>query len=149
MLLHARLVALCLAIWRAMAPGLERQGDAQDVAEAIASAVVADAGNAPLTGSHALDAATLALYAARESGLHMWPPATSWDASAGVSCGVLQLPCSAVRHSPLDAQVRLWLRLAHDGGLAALDSSPTRAAHRERHARALLAGVLADPSLSW
>ena len=132
-----------------MTPGLERQGDAQDVAEAIASAVVADAGNAPLTGSHALDAATVALYAARESGLHMHPSPASWDASAGVSCGILQLPCSAVRWAPLDEQVRLWLRLAREGGLAALDSSASRAAHREHRARSLLAGVLADPSLSW
>ena len=149
MLLHARLVALCLAIWRAMAPGLERQGDAQDVAEAIASAVVAEADAAPLTGSHALDAATVALYAAMESGLHMRPHPWSWDASAGVSCGILQLPCSAVRYSTLDEQVRLWLRLAREGGLPALDSSASRAAHRERRARSLLAGVLADPSLSW
>jgi hypothetical protein len=126
-----------------MIPGLERQGDAQDVAEAIATVVEADAGNRPLTGSHALDAATVALYAARESGLHMRPHPWSWDASAGVSCGILQLPCKAVRWATLDEQVRLWLRLARQGGLPALDSSPARAAHREFRARALLAGVLA------
>ena len=135
------LVALVLRALHLLHPGLERAGDAQDVAEAIAGAVVADAGNAPLTGSHAQDAVLLAVYAAHESGLRMHPPAESWDARARVSCGAWQLRCSLTRGT-LEEQARTWLRLARTGGLAALDSSPTRAARRTRVASRLLAGAI-------
>ena len=140
--MHAALIALCLALWSHLAPGLERQGDARAVAEAIATAVERDGANAPVTGSHAEDAALLAYYAALESGLHVHPRAWSWDARAGVSVGPWQLRAPLATGRTLAEQAASWLALARAGGIAGVDSSPSRAERRGRRARALLAGAL-------
>ena len=143
--MHAVLVALILRALALYHPGLERTGDVQDVAEAIADTVTSDAGNAPLTGSHAEDAVLLAVYAAHESGLRADPVPSSWDARAGVSCGPWQMRCGAVRYAPLSAQAATWLRWARAGGLGGLDSSPARARRRAGRAHALLARAIAMP----
>lgn len=112
------------------------------VADTIASVVEEDGDAAPLTTSHAEDAALIGVYARLESGASEHPTPASWDSRAGVSCGALQMPCWFVRKHPLEEQVRTWIRWAREGGLAALDSSPRRAAERERVAREVLAGIL-------
>jgi hypothetical protein len=120
------------------------KGPDRDVlAKEIVKAVRADGENPPLTGSHAEDAALLGIYSKHESGANIAPQPWSWDARAGVSCGYLQLPCNVVQHVSLADQARLWLKWARQGGLAALDSSPTRAEQRRQEARAVLSAALA------
>jgi len=116
----ALVLALCAALGYAHVPPL--------LAAAIASAATTPE-----------DAALVVVYGAHESGLSEHPRAWAWDAMAGVSCGLLQLRCSLVRSLTVEGQVREWLRLVHSAGLAAVDSSPTRAAQRRAEAEALLA----------
>lgn len=85
------------------------------------------------------DAALMVVYAHRESAFR---PGAVGD--GGKSCGVWQEPCSLVSRLTVDQQARCWLRWVHDGGLAAVDSSPARAARRQLAATALLAQVRAS-----
>ena len=85
------------------------------------------------------DAALLVVYGVRESGLSEHPAPWSWDARTGVSCGPWQLRCSL--SSTPEADARTWLRLVRASSLASVDSSPKRAAWRERLAMSLLSRV--------
>jgi hypothetical protein len=93
----------------------------------------------------AIDAATqddglrahLVVYSYHESHWRLHPEPASWDALAGVAHGFLQLWGAAGRETP-EKQARSWLWLVQRGGLAALDSSPTRAARRASEAARLL-----------
>jgi hypothetical protein len=87
------------------------------------------------------ETALVAYYVALESGVRIRPNAVSWDASMGVSCGPLQLPCPYVtQHTPRE-QIRWWLREVRAGHLENLDSSAPRAWRRFSRAMALLARV--------
>jgi hypothetical protein len=83
------------------------------------------------------DAALLVVYGVHESGLSEHPRAWSWDARAGVSCGPWQLRCTL--SSTPEADARTWLANVRRAGLAAVDSSSTRAEARRKEAIALLA----------
>jgi hypothetical protein len=137
--MHSALVALILAIWS----NLHAHGpDAARIAEAIAGAVESEA--SPASGeSIAVDAALLALYAAKESHLSEHPMAESWDAKAGLSCGYLQLRCALTRDRSLRQQAQTWLAAVRRGGLVAADSSRSRAARRMEEARAALGAAMA------
>lgn len=82
------------------------------------------------------EAAITVVYAVHESGLQERPAPISWDARAGVSCGFLQLRC-ALSSTPA-ADARTWLALVRSSGLAAVDSSPARAARRQAEADGLV-----------
>lgn len=124
---RAALFALCLRMWSSLHAV---SSEAREIAGAIASEAHDD-----------YEAALCALYVALESGVHRRPNAQSWDASMGVSCGPLQMPCSFVATHSVRQQVRWWLRQVRAGGLVSLDSSPTRAARRFNKAMGLLAQV--------
>jgi hypothetical protein len=132
--------AAVLSTWHIATPTAEQGA----VADAIANAVEDDGDQAPLTGSHAQDAVLMAIYVWNESRVSTHPKGQSWDSLAGVSCGILQMPCHFVMHSALVDQASTWLRWAHEGGLAALDSSPSRAAKREAKSREILSSMLAE-----
>jgi hypothetical protein len=125
-----------------IAQAIDHGPDKDLIARVFAKAVRADSVNAPLTGSHAEDAALLGVYAKHESGGTIVPVPASHDAKDGTSCGVLQMPCAIVRRTTLAQQALLWLRWARQGGLAALDSSPSRAAARQQEAHAVVAAAL-------
>jgi hypothetical protein len=83
--------------------------------------------------------ALLAYYAWRESNGLANPGPTSWDAKAGISCGVFQLPCSTVASFTIEQQARLWISIERKpGGLVSLDSDRKRAEKRKRIALANL-----------
>ena len=112
-LMETALLAFVLSV---LGPG----PDARPVAEAIVNAVEADADNAPLTGSHAEDAAFLAVYVRHESGASVLPRPQSWDSKAGVSCGAFQMPCAIVRRTTLETQASTIIRWGREGGLPGL-----------------------------
>lgn len=139
--MHGILVAIVFAFWSQMGNMYGKQPDARAVADAIASAVEVE--ETPATGeSHALDAALLAFYAAKESGVSLHPIAWSWDAKAGLSVGVWQLRRELVTGRPLTAQAAMWLHAVRVAGLVGADSSATRAEMRLRRTRELLAAAL-------
>jgi len=113
---------IILTIWMLLAPGAQRLPSASPIADAIVSATTDER-----------EAALLALYAWRESSLR--PEVTG---GGGRSCGPWQMRCSAVRGLSLGAQARLWLSWVHASSLGSVDSSPARAAKRERLAASLL-----------
>jgi hypothetical protein len=126
------LSALVLSLWHLLSPGAERLPQAPAIARAIETAVSEDFARGYVDAP--LEAAVVAVYAARESSLR---PGVRGD--GGKSCGLLQLRCSLVRGMTLTEQVRLWLRLVHASSLGSVDSSPKRAARRLRIASRLLA----------
>lgn len=69
-------------------------------------------------------------YMAYESAFQQHPKPMSWDAKAGVSCGLLQEPCAFVNGHSVKEQVEYWLREYRSVGLASLDSSKKRAEMR-------------------
>lgn len=123
----ARLFAIILSLWHAM-------GVRSTEARELASDIAAVAGDE-------YEAALASYYMALESGVRRRPNAQSWDASMGVSCSVLQMPCSYVSTHSVRQQVRWWLSVVRAGGLVSLDSSPTRAARRFNASMRLLAQV--------
>ena len=100
----------------------------------------------------AIDAATdddrlravLVVYAVAESHLRLDPAPMSWDARAGLARGPWQMWSS--HDLPLAVQARTWLRWVQAGGLAALDSSPRRAARRAARAAQLIASASPGPT---
>jgi hypothetical protein len=114
--LFKALVAMLFALWHAAAPGVERQRDAREIAEAIATAVIEDGQRTPILSSHAEDAAVAGYYAMRESWLDL-------DAvgDGGRSRGAWQLQGSAGRAPAVD-QARAWLALMHRGARDCRDS---------------------------
>jgi hypothetical protein len=127
--MKTELLAIVMRVWA----GLHAQAD-RGIAEAIATAVDA----APVFDRELL-AATMAVYSWRESGNTMHPEAHSWDASAGVSCGVWQEPCRVIRWWNAEQQARYWIRSVLSAGLASVDSDSARAAKRVRVATKLMA----------
>ena len=103
------LVAFVLALWSAIAPGLERTGDAAAIARALVGAVLEDAATAPVYSSHLEDLAAGAYWAFRESSL---------DARAvgdhSLAHGPWQLH-GAAGLAPVREQARTWLALLHEG----------------------------------
>lgn len=126
----SNLLAIVLRVWAALHATPDDQ-----IAAVIASEVEAQ----PIFDRE-LAAAVVALYVVRESGIRMHPEAYSWDAAAGVSCGLLQEPCAFVHvHPGAREQIRYWLSIVVHHGLAAVDSSPTRASRRVSLAMRLMA----------
>lgn len=71
--MRAALEALVLSIWAAIHPGLEKSGDAREIASAIAVVILEDAPRAPVFGSHAEDLAVMAYFAKLESDIRKKP----------------------------------------------------------------------------
>jgi hypothetical protein len=115
--------ALILTLWALLAPGAERLADAGRIASAIEAVV----------GGDERMAAVMATYAWRESSLQL-----RVVGDGGRSCGVWQEACSRIAGLSLEQQAALWLSDVRASSLAAVDSSPSRAARRERLAVALL-----------
>jgi hypothetical protein len=132
--MNTHLQAIVLAIWSILAPGGE--GHRVEVVDGIVWAVEHDArrGDTPQD----VEAAVLAYYAWHESRLERAPYPRSWDASAGVSCDVWQMPCAIVRGWSLREQAATWLRWVHEVGIGSVDSSPSRATRRVARAMVLL-----------
>ena len=121
------MIHLVLAIWAALHLSTP---DARDLAAAVAG-----------EARDPFEAALVAYYIAKESGVRIHPNAYSPDALAQVSCGPLQMPCSYVSTHSTRQQVRWWLAVVRAGGLVSLDSSAPRAYRRFGRAMALLATV--------
>ena len=81
-------------------------------------------------------AALLTVYVAHESSFR-----TDAIGDGGRSCGLVQLRCEWTQGLSAEAQLKLWLRLVRASSLSSVDSSPTRAAKRQRLATKLLAEV--------
>lgn len=139
------IVLTCWALWY---PGAERSSDAPAIANAIVVAVLEDADNAPVTGSHAEDAALMAVYALRESWLRH-----GLVGDGGRSFAVWQQPAYVGRLS-IEEQARAWLFTLHaaaevcpESPAAPLAGGCERARavadRRARTARRLLARALA------
>ena len=126
--------AFVLALWALLSPGAERLPTAAPIADAIAVACAEDAARGYVDAP--LEAATMAVYAFRESSLR---PGVTGD--GGKSCGAWQMQCSAVRRLTLTDQARLWLSWVHASSLGDVDSSPGRARKRVRLAARLLGAV--------
>lgn len=80
----------------------------------------------------------LAVYGWKESTFLKHPRGESWDARAGVSCGLLQMPCTYVVSHTTREQVHQWLTWVFASSLGSVDSDPDRAAHRAARAERLL-----------
>jgi hypothetical protein len=119
--------SLILAIWTLLAPGAERFPDAGRIADAIEAA----------TGGDERLASVMATYAWKESNLR---PVVVGD--GGRSCGTWQQDCRRIAGLSIKQH---WLRDVQASSLAAVNSSPSRAAHRARLAMALLERVKAVP----
>jgi hypothetical protein len=117
----ALLRALVFSVWASVHHG-PLPADADPIADAIVAAVMADAGNAPALGSHALDAVTMALWSEHESHLQREPRPVSWDARALVSCGPWQIRCDLARSHSVGWQARYWLAYLHHGARVCPDS---------------------------
>jgi hypothetical protein len=104
------LKSLCLAVWTSMSPGATKAFDANEIADSIATAVLEE--ESPVFGSLEEDAAITAVWAYRETGgaLTRSPRPMSWDAKAGLSCGVWQQRCQSLAPTILgQARYELWL----------------------------------------
>jgi hypothetical protein len=117
----ALLKALTLTVFAAACPAFARAPAASPISEAIAVAVLEDARNAPVLGSHAEDAALLAELAVEESNVQLAPAPQSWDAASGVSCGPFQERCIDLPKTLL-GQARKALFLLHRGREACPES---------------------------
>lgn len=122
------LTAIVLAVWTVLSGPRPLSKDATDTADAIAQAV-ADDDRAPIGGSKEYEAALEAIYAFAESGAQRHPKPVSWDAKAGISCGMWQMPCQIVRNIDLWDQAKYWLYMMH----TAIDACP-------RHPGAMMCG---------
>jgi hypothetical protein len=109
--------ALVFAVWSSLHAG-PLPADAVPIADALVTATLQRAHEAPALGSHALDLVTLAVWAEHESRLLLLPVPESWDARGGVSCGYLQLPCAFVATHSLADQASRWLQLLRWGARA-------------------------------
>jgi hypothetical protein len=110
------LKSLCLALWMSISPAAARLPDAAEIAESIATAVLEQ--EEPVFRSAEEDAAMTAIWAYYETGgsLSPHPRPQSWDAKAGLSCGVWQQRCRTLSPSIL-GQAREELRLMRRGAV--------------------------------
>lgn len=82
--------------------------------------------------------ALLVVYAHHESGWQLNPPAHSWDAKAGRSCGTWQQRCDRIKGHGLVWRARAWLQDVQASSLGGVDSSPSRAMRRVAEAEKVL-----------
>ena len=101
--------ALCLSVWAGTSTP-----DAGEIADSIATAVLEEP--TPVFASAEEDAAVLAIFARGESGLDRAPKPQSWDARAGVSCGVWQQRCRWLSPTIL-GQARVEIELLARGAV--------------------------------
>lgn len=108
-----------------------RSADAHRIATAIDAA----------TDSNELRA-VMVVYAFHESSFRVHPKADPhvWDSSIGLARGPWQEHW-ATSDTPLETQARSWLWCVQRAGLAALDSSPSRAYRRAAEAERLLSAA--------
>lgn len=111
------LVRFVLLVWWLIVPGLERGRGAREIAVALASAVIDDAGGAPVYTSHLEDLTAGAFFAFRESSLEVGAAGDCADPRDRRTCrahGPWQLhgPCG---RAPLVEQARCWLAVLHEG----------------------------------
>ena len=109
-MLRLELVKMIMALWALIAPGLPKMPIAERVAGAIADEVVAHGELAPVYGSHAEDAATMAYFAFRESSLAPRPGDCDPETGKCAAHGVWQLhgPCG---EKSIEEQARCWYAL--------------------------------------
>jgi hypothetical protein len=114
------LKSLCLAVWTSISPASAQLHDASEIAESIATAVLEQ--DVTVFRSAEEDAAILAVWAYYETGgsLSRHPRPMSWDAKAGVSCGVWQQRCNTLPPTIL-GQARAELILMHRGAVLCPD----------------------------
>ncbi len=114
------LKSLCLAVWTAISPPSSQLADANEIAESIATAVLETEG--PVFENVDQDAAILAVWAYYETGgtMSRHPRPMSWDAKAGLSCGVWQQRCSTLPATIL-GQARAELVLMRRGAAVCPD----------------------------
>lgn len=115
------LVKLVFGIWSALHPRAPQQGDARAIAEAMVGAVLADAANPPVFGSHVEDLAVGALYADLESAVRLRPG--HWvDPKTGKAVDPLAQGPWQTHRLPEGASpseyARDWLRQLRDGAKA-------------------------------
>jgi hypothetical protein len=104
------LKSLCIAVWTALSPASAQTSDAVEIAESIATAVLER--DLPVFKTIEEDAAIAAVWAYGETGgtLSRHPRPMSWDAKAGLSCGVWQQRCNSLAPTILgQARSELWL----------------------------------------
>lgn len=145
-----RLVTLVLALWGVISPGVPKLAHAREIAEAVASAVLAEP--APTYEDRDVDAAVMAYFAVRESWLDVRAVG-----DGGKAHGVWQLHGACGLRSVRE-QAACWVAMLREGRcrehpvaiMWGACSGPARygrvevlAAAREKRARALLAKVRA------
>jgi hypothetical protein len=130
-------VAFVISLWTAVHPSFGHGVGRERIANALVEAMSEARVSSEFTNSREL-LATMAYYVARESNVNEYPAAFSWDAKAGVSCGILQEPCAFVKTHGLKEQALWWLKNVHDAGLASVDSDPKRAAKRLKEVKRLI-----------
>jgi len=110
------LKSLCVAVWTSLSPAAAQMRDANEIADSIATAVLEADG--PVFRNAEEDAAILAVWAYYETGgsLSRHPRPQSWDAKAGLSCGVWQQRCSTLPPTIL-GQARAELTLMRNGAV--------------------------------
>lgn len=102
------LKTIILAIWAAMHPAAPRIADASEIADAIENVVTHDE-DPPVFGSREDDAAVMAYYAFKESGLRKRAVG-----DGGRSFGVWQESTSSGRGDVL-TQAKAWFRMLREG----------------------------------
>jgi hypothetical protein len=110
------LKSLCLAVWTAISPASTHIADANEIADSIATAVLE--ADTPVFRTVEEDAAILAVWAYFETGgtMSRHPRPMSWDAVAGLSCGVWQQRCATLPSTIL-GQARAELVLMRRGAV--------------------------------
>lgn len=116
---------LTRALILALAALLHRGTPRPETVDAIAS-----------SGATDYEVALLVVYAARESS---WRPDAVGD--GGRSCGTWQQSCTRVAGMIEAQRARVWLSDVRASSLAAVDSSPSRAARRAKLAAEMLGRV--------
>lgn len=96
------------SVWSVFFPTSDKlPAEANDIASAIVTAV--DKETTPVFKSKEEDVAAMALFAFLESGLQTHPVPHSWDARAGISCGVWQESCRFVASHTIEEQATWWI----------------------------------------
>jgi hypothetical protein len=106
---------MVFGVWAFIHPQLPVSGDAAEIASAIVTVVLEDGDRSPVTGSHALDAAAMAYWAACESTLRLGAfHAHAVSPGDHRSAGAWQLGPEWGQRSALE-QARAWLYLLRAG----------------------------------
>lgn len=97
---------IALSVWASLTPPGEVHPEGEIIANAIGESVAAE--KTPTLSSFQEDTDAVSIFVYYESLIQTHPKPMSWDAKAGISCGILQEPCKFVRVSTLKEQVDWW-----------------------------------------